>query len=412
MALLAMGHVTRELGNLTAMLLAARRQVWLAQARLPEDCRSFLNVDDWFVSVDLKDAYFHIPIAVHHRKFLHFSFQNQACQFKVLPFDLSLAPHVFTRSVSAALSPLWMRSMRVLPYLDDWLLCAPTRQQAMQDSKLLLRHVQLFFSVNKKKSCLIPAQTTMFIGMTLNSRLMSASLSQECVTNILQLLAHFRPGMSFALLDGPMTIRDVNGCYSGDSPRFTPPQTTTVMEQFMTQSHPTSPSTDCNFSQLHTCIEAVETGRASEGRSSPGCCSISAGVGHNRRFPHRLVGNMELEYLWTMDTYSGQRTYQSAGTKCSVHGSKVLLASPGRPPCSCLVRQYLNGVPSEPPGWHKVPQISTGYSQDPDMVSAVTCFTEGSSYFRSMQPDSRCSFQGSITSRRMENPGIHMVREI
>ncbi|RXN09851.1 verrucotoxin subunit beta-like protein [Labeo rohita] len=37
MALLAMGHVTRELGNLTAMLLAARRQVWLAQARLPED---------------------------------------------------------------------------------------------------------------------------------------------------------------------------------------------------------------------------------------------------------------------------------------------------------------------------------------------------------------------------------------
>ncbi|KAG7314469.1 hypothetical protein KOW79_021772 [Hemibagrus wyckioides] len=41
-ALLAMGHVTRELGNLTATLLAARRQVCLAQARLPEDCKKTL----------------------------------------------------------------------------------------------------------------------------------------------------------------------------------------------------------------------------------------------------------------------------------------------------------------------------------------------------------------------------------
>ncbi|KAK9957126.1 hypothetical protein ABG768_011396 [Culter alburnus] len=38
-----MGHVTHELGNLTATLLAARRQVWLAQARLPEDCKKTLR---------------------------------------------------------------------------------------------------------------------------------------------------------------------------------------------------------------------------------------------------------------------------------------------------------------------------------------------------------------------------------
>lgn len=34
-ALLAMGHVTQELGSLTAMLLTALQQVWLARARLP-----------------------------------------------------------------------------------------------------------------------------------------------------------------------------------------------------------------------------------------------------------------------------------------------------------------------------------------------------------------------------------------
>ncbi|KAI7813915.1 hypothetical protein IRJ41_004328 [Triplophysa rosa] len=42
-AIMAMGHVTRELGALTATLLAARRQVWLAQARLSEDCKKTLR---------------------------------------------------------------------------------------------------------------------------------------------------------------------------------------------------------------------------------------------------------------------------------------------------------------------------------------------------------------------------------
>ncbi len=53
-----------------------------------------------------------------------------------------------------------------------------------------------FFSVNKKRSCMIPAQTTTFIGNNLNSRLMSASLSQERVTSILQLMTLFWPGVS------------------------------------------------------------------------------------------------------------------------------------------------------------------------------------------------------------------------
>ncbi len=107
-----------------------------------------------------------------------------------------------------------------------------------------------------------------------------------------------------------MTNRDVNGCYSGDYPqwRFTPPQTTPVMEQqSTTQSHPTSPLTDCNFSQLHKCVEAVETGRVSDGRSTPGFCPLSTGVSHNRCFLHKLGGNLELKgYLRVIDTYSVQ----------------------------------------------------------------------------------------------------------
>ncbi len=58
---------------------------------LPQICPG-----DWFMSLDLKDAFFHIQIAPHHRRFLRFAFEGMAYQYKVLPFGLSLAPRIFT----------------------------------------------------------------------------------------------------------------------------------------------------------------------------------------------------------------------------------------------------------------------------------------------------------------------------
>ncbi len=69
---------------------------------------SQIRTGDWFCSLDLKDAYFHIQIAPHHRRFLRFAFEGVAYQYTVLPFGLSLAPRTFTKCMDAALS-LWDR---------------------------------------------------------------------------------------------------------------------------------------------------------------------------------------------------------------------------------------------------------------------------------------------------------------
>jgi len=45
-----------------------------------------IRAGEWFTSLDLKDAYFHVPICPEHRPFLRFAFQGQAFQFQVLPF--------------------------------------------------------------------------------------------------------------------------------------------------------------------------------------------------------------------------------------------------------------------------------------------------------------------------------------
>ena len=52
------------------------------------------------------DAYFHLPIAPHHRPYLRFAFEGRAYQYRVLPFGLSIAPMIFTRCIRAALAPI------------------------------------------------------------------------------------------------------------------------------------------------------------------------------------------------------------------------------------------------------------------------------------------------------------------
>ncbi len=68
-----------------------------------------VNRNDWFVTIDLTDAYYHIPIVAHHRRFLCFHVNGVTYQFRVLPFGLALAPRTFTKCVRVALEPLCTR---------------------------------------------------------------------------------------------------------------------------------------------------------------------------------------------------------------------------------------------------------------------------------------------------------------
>ena len=50
-----------------------------------------IQEQDWMISMDMKDAYFHIPIHPNSRKYLRFVFEGRTYQFKALPFGLSTA---------------------------------------------------------------------------------------------------------------------------------------------------------------------------------------------------------------------------------------------------------------------------------------------------------------------------------
>ncbi|KAL0177259.1 hypothetical protein M9458_026153, partial [Cirrhinus mrigala] len=139
---------------------------------------SQIRSEDWFVTIDLKDAYFHVSILPQHRKFLRFAFRGEAYQYQVLPFGLALSPRTFTKCVDAALVPLHLQGIRILNYINDWLILAESESSAAQHRDVVLAHMKtLGLRLNAKKSVLSPLQRTTYLGVVWDSTTMQARLS-------------------------------------------------------------------------------------------------------------------------------------------------------------------------------------------------------------------------------------------
>ncbi len=152
-----------------------------------------MQPQDWFAAIDLKDAYFHVSILLRHRPFLRFAFEGRAWQYRVLPFGLSLSPRVFTKVVEGALTPLREVGVRILNYLDDWLILAQSREQLGNPRDLVLRHLsQLGLRVNWEKSKLSPVQRISFLGVELDSVSMTARHTEERAQAVLNCLSSYR----------------------------------------------------------------------------------------------------------------------------------------------------------------------------------------------------------------------------
>ncbi len=150
---------------------------------------------DWFVTIDLKDAYFHIQVVQRHRRFLRFAFGGKAYQYKVLPFGLALASRTFTKCMDAALAPLRLQGIRVLNYLDDWLILAHSRELMIRHRDIVLAHIHsLGLRMNAKKSVLLPSQRTVFLGVRLDSVQMQARLAPARIPDLTACLARFKLG--------------------------------------------------------------------------------------------------------------------------------------------------------------------------------------------------------------------------
>ena len=128
--------------------------------------RNAIQLNDWAFSLDLRDAYLHIPIHHQSSKYLRFTLRGRVYQFKALPFGLSTSPFVFTRLMIVIATFLRRRAITLHPYLDDWLARNQNRRKLLEHRQFILWLINsLGLIINYEKSDLVPAQVFTFIGM-------------------------------------------------------------------------------------------------------------------------------------------------------------------------------------------------------------------------------------------------------
>ncbi len=161
---------------------------------------SQIRSEDWFVAIDLEDAYFHVSILPTHRKFLRFAFRGKAYQYRVLPFGLALSPCTFTKCVDAVLAPLRLQGVRILNYIDDWLILAQSERRAAQHRDVVLAHMKVLgLRLNPRKSVLSPLQRTTYLGVVWDSTTMQARMSPARIESILTTVRRVKEGQSLTV---------------------------------------------------------------------------------------------------------------------------------------------------------------------------------------------------------------------
>ena len=144
-----------------------------------EDLRKVLTPGAWFTSIDLKDAYLHIPVHPEFQPFLSFTYQEEVFSFKSMCFGLCLAPRIFTKIMVWVRKLITVQGIRVMAYLDDLIIWADSKELSEQHTKLTLQILQeLGFLINFKKSSLVPTQKITWLGVFWDSAQESVSLPQ------------------------------------------------------------------------------------------------------------------------------------------------------------------------------------------------------------------------------------------
>ena len=143
-------------------------------------CSQLMRPHCYMASIDLRDAYYSVPIALEHQKYLKFIWQGTLYQFTCLAQGLSSAPRLFTKLMKPVFSYLRELGHISSGYLDDSFLLgySPDECQANIDDTLTL-YRDLGFLPHEVKSVTIPTKVLHHLGFVLNSMDMTVSISAE-----------------------------------------------------------------------------------------------------------------------------------------------------------------------------------------------------------------------------------------
>ena len=148
---------------------------------------NLLRKGDLMVKIDLKDAYWNVPIGKKSQELLCFDWGEKRYKFLVLPFGLGPAPRMFTKLMKVPIFLLRRLGIRIIIYLDDmWIVGSSIQEITMARDTTIFLLESLGLVINWEKSSLTALPSCEFLGVIINSLMMSISLP---VTKSLDLIS-------------------------------------------------------------------------------------------------------------------------------------------------------------------------------------------------------------------------------
>lgn len=145
-----------------------------------ERALSLVTKDTYFTSVDLRHAYYSVPIAKEHQRYLKFEWEGQLYQFTCFPNGLALCPRYFTKILKPVYAKLRNNGHSCSGFIDDSMLCGASVRDCernCQDTQELFN--DLGFTINHEKSIVVPTKQITHLGNDIDSEKMIVTLPKE-----------------------------------------------------------------------------------------------------------------------------------------------------------------------------------------------------------------------------------------
>ena len=150
-----------------------------------KNVKNIIKVNDWMVKLDLKDAYFTLPLSQKSWKYVRFLWEEDIYQFLCLCFGLGPAPRLFTKLMKVPISMLRRLNIRLIIFLDDLLIFGSSMQEILEARDTIIYLLQnLGFVINWKKSTTKPSKVMEYLGIIIDSTQMSMSLTEEKIKSL------------------------------------------------------------------------------------------------------------------------------------------------------------------------------------------------------------------------------------
>jgi len=132
----------------------------------------------YLAKLDIKDAYYSIPIHKDSQKLLKFKHDGEIYVFTVLPNGYTEGPRKFTKIMKPPLAKLRKERVTIADYIDDLITMNVDKQSCWDNvNKTITLLDSLGFIIHPDKSEFEPKQVLEFLGFVIDTVNMTVSLT-------------------------------------------------------------------------------------------------------------------------------------------------------------------------------------------------------------------------------------------